>query len=239
MRCNPIREPGCGYGLVVACVAAGVALALALGPVLAATGPRARAAGGKGRGAPAGRLLAEALRADYLAATPGGASPCDGPARLYRRSAQGGLAVVVKIVPVPPSDPAGLTAGVDNVLGDGEGDLYVLWPAVSPKFITALRADRPADPLTYAHGPAVHGVGFFLEEFPMAGSAAYGGSLLYGIRPARARGLLAYLARPEPGGAAVRRAPWSDFLDLHVGGTMGGNAVRTAARSRARASARR
>jgi hypothetical protein len=222
MRCNPIREPGRGYGLVVACVAAGVALALALGPVLAATGPRARAAGGKARGAPAGRLLAEALRADYLAATPGGASPCDGPARLYRRSAQGGLAVVVKIVPVPPSDPAGLTAGVDNVLGDGEGDLYVLWPAVSPKFITALRADRPADPLTYAHGPAVHGVGFFLEEFPMAGSAAYGGSLLYGIRPARARGLLAYLARPEPGGAAVRRAPWSDFLDLHVGGTMGG-----------------
>jgi hypothetical protein len=215
MRCNPIREPGRGYGLVVACVAAGVALALALGPVLAATGPRARAAGGKGRGAPAGRLLAEALRADYLAATLGGVVPCNGSTRLYRPGAYSGLTVVDDIVPAP-ENAASIDTGVARVYGDGDGDLYLLWPAVSPKFITVLRPNRPAGPLTYPYQPQVLGPGFFYTSGnTIAGSSAYDGSLLYGKWSAV---VLAFLAHPAPGEAPVRRARWSDFLELHVGG---------------------
>ena len=158
MRCNPIREPGRAYRLVAACVAAGLALALALGPALAATGPRARGAGGKGRGAPAGRLLAEALRADYLAATLGGVAPCNGSTRLYRPGAYPGLTAVDDIVPAP-ENAASVDTGVARVYRDNDGDLYVLWPAALAKFVTVLRPSHPADPLTYPYaGGAGRGI---------------------------------------------------------------------------------
>ena len=222
MRCNPIREPGRGYGLVAACGAAGLALALAA-PALAAAGPGARAAGGKGRGAPAGRLLAEALRADYLAATLGGVVPCNGSTRLYRPGAYSGLTVVDKIVPAPES-AASIDTGVSRVYRDGDGDLYVLWPAVLAKFITVLRPGHPADPSTYPYALGVQGGGFFDAGSAIAGSSAYGGSLLYapwsyGRRMAL---VFAFLAHPAPGEAPVRRARWSDFLDLRVGGPSSG-----------------
>lgn len=200
-------------------LAAGLALALAAGPALAVTVPRARAAGGKGRAAPAGRLLAEALRADYLAATLGGVVPCSGSARLYRPGAYSGLTVVDDVAPAARSWGS-IDSGVARVYSDGDGDLYVLWSAVSPKFITVLRGDRPADPLTYPYNPKVLGPGFFYTSGnTIAGSSAYGGSLLYGKWSAM---VLAFLAHPAPGEEAVRRARWRDFLDLHVAGTSAG-----------------
>ncbi len=58
----------------------------------------------------------------------------------------------------------------------------------------------------------------------IAGSSAYGGSLLYALWSYGRRMALvfAFLARPGPGEAPVRRARWSDFLDFRVGGPSSG-----------------
>ena len=183
-----------------------------------ATGPAARGPVLAARAAGAGRLLAEALRADYLAATLGGVFPCSGSARLYRPGAYQVLTAVDDIVPAP-ENAASIDTGVARVYRDNDGDLYVLWPAALAKFVTVLRPSHPADPLTYPYALGARGGGFFDVGSAIAGSSAYGGSLLYGEWSAM---VLAFLAHPAPGEEAVRRARWRDFLNLHVAGTSGG-----------------